>query len=317
MVGNLKYFLGVDGGATRNEAVIVDEKRQVLGKGKGGGANYRVAGIAGLVENLKESISEAVGKAKIKPHFSFAVFGLAGCDSDYDQKILEDTVSKNFSEYFPSFLVVNDTRIALRSGTEDSFGVAVIAGTGSNTYGRNKRGEETRAGGLDYLLTDEGSAYDIGLRVLRTAVRSFDGRGDKSLLEKMVMEKLGISMMREAVGKVYKPSFDKAKVASFAPLAGEAASLGDKAATEILTTASSELFLGVKAVVERLGMENEAFDLVLVGSVFEDKTILDSFRKEVSEFTSGARLVFPNVSPACAAAFLALREYDKIQKGGR
>lgn len=308
------YFLGVDGGATRSGAVVMDKKGKILGRGKGGALNYRAVGLLNLEKNLRQVILETSRKAKVKPFFSFAVLGLAACDSTTDQGILETTIGKKFSRYFSSFQVINDTRIALRSGTEEPFGVAVISGTGSNMYGKNREGKEALASGLGPLLSDEGSAYEIGFKVLRAALRSSDGRGRKTILEEMVKEKLQVPSMREATGKVYKPSFNKAKVASFAPLAGKAARLGDKEAKAILLLAADELFLGVKAVVERLGMKKEKFDLVLVGSVFKNKIVLEEFQKKVKNFIPGARLAFPKVAPAYAAALLALKEYVKMEK---
>lgn len=145
-----------------------------------------------------------------------------------------------------------------------------------------------------------------------TAVRSFDGREEKSLLEKMVTRKLGIKTMREAVDKVYQPVFDKASVASFAPLAEKAANLGDQKAKEILFTAARELYLGVKAVVEKLKMRDEKFDLVMVGSVFNNKIVSEQFQKEVKEFIPGVRFTSPKIKPAHAAALLAREEYAKM-----
>lgn len=303
------HFLGVDGGGTQNKAVILDEEGKFLGQGEGGGVNYQVVGISAFKKNLKDSIIQARKEAKTKSPFTFAVFGLAGCNSTSDHKILSDVLKENFNNLFPAFLLVNDTRVALRSGTDESFGVVVIAGTGSNIYGRNSEGEEALAGGLDYFLADEGSAYDIGRHVLRAAVRSFDGRDGRSVLEKLVVEKLDVPTMREAVDKIYQPVFNKTSVASFAPLAEQAANLGDQKAKEILLAAGHELYLGVKAVVKKLKMRDEGFDLVMAGSVFNNKIITEKFQREVKEFIPGVRFTFPKITPAHAAALLGRQVY--------
>lgn len=305
-------FLGVDGGATQNKAAVINERGQVLGEGEGEGANYHVVGISGIKKNLQASVLQALQKSNIERPLSFAVFGLAGCDSPNDQRILRELLSRDFADYFRGVLVVNDTRVALRSGTEDSYGVAVIAGTGSNIFGKNRAGTEASAGGLDYILADEGSAYSIGLFALKTAARSFDGRGPKSLLEAMVLEKLGVASMRKAVDKVYQPSFGKAEIGLFAPLVDQAADLGDTKAQEILKDSGHELFLGVRAVVGKLGMIKESFDVVLVGSVFKSRIVLDQFQKEVRDYVPGARFVFPKVPPSQAAALIAKEEYAKM-----
>ena len=85
--------------------------------------------------------------------------------------------------------VVNDVEIVLPC-INASNGIAAIAGTGSSYYG--VRNEKTaKAGGLSATLSDEGSAYDIAVNVLRAAVRSWDGRGEKTLLENMIFSRTG------------------------------------------------------------------------------------------------------------------------------
>jgi len=50
------------------------------------------------------------------------------------------------------------------------------------TVPRGKK--EAFAGGLDYILNDESSAFGIGVRTLKAAVKSFDRRGRKTIFEK-------------------------------------------------------------------------------------------------------------------------------------
>ena len=68
------------------------------------------------------------------------------------------------------------TNLAGASGGDP--GVVLIAGGGSIGFGVTADGREALAGGFGYLLGDEGSAFDIGLRAIAAACRAEDRRGE-------------------------------------------------------------------------------------------------------------------------------------------
>ena len=57
--------------------------------------------------------------------------------------------------------------------------------------------------GWDFLWGDEGSSYDAGLRAMRAAVRSWDGRIKETIFESSVPEKAGAKSMEDFITKVY------------------------------------------------------------------------------------------------------------------
>ena len=90
--------------------------------------------------------------------------------------------------YKARILVVNDALIALQAGVGDAPGIVIVSGTGSIAYGRNDRGEASRAGGWGYVLGDEGSGYWIGRLALRAVVRHADGRGRATSLTPRLLD---------------------------------------------------------------------------------------------------------------------------------
>ena len=73
--------------------------------------------------------------------------------------------------------IVNDSFAALRAGTDQPFGVVIIAGTGSVVAGRNREGDEYRSLGLGRQYGDYGSETDVSesaLRRSRTRSRAAD-----------------------------------------------------------------------------------------------------------------------------------------------
>jgi len=74
-------------------------------------------------------------------------------------------------------------------------------------------GETAKTGGMDYLLSDQGSGFDIGQQVLRAAVKSYDGRSKKTLLEKLLCEHFKIESIEDVKDKVYNPRLNKTQIA--------------------------------------------------------------------------------------------------------
>ena len=82
--------------------------------------------------------------------------------------------------------VGNDTFAVLRAGTERGWGVAVVCGAGINCVGVGPDGRHVRFPALGAISGDWGGGYDVGLAALSAAVRSEDGRGPRTALERAV-----------------------------------------------------------------------------------------------------------------------------------
>lgn len=269
-------FVGIDGGATKTKLVAIDENEKILLRLFGKGSNYKALGIDTAEENLYKLIKDCIKEVK---KINAICFGLASIDSEKDRKIVLERIRKGRIGKLlgkeTKIILLNDSEIILPTANIEN-GVAVIGGTGSNFLGVNKD-KKAWAGGLEYILADEGSAFDIGQRVLRAAIRSYDGRGKKTLLENLVMKKAKIKDIRKIKDVVYKENI-KTIVASFAPLADISAKRNDSISKKILKDCAKEYIIGIKAVAKRVGLKDD-FKIVLTGSVFKSKIILEELKK--------------------------------------
>lgn len=138
--------------------------------------------------------------------------------------------------------------------------VAIICGTGSCFAGYRADAPGVRwarASGLEYVLADEGSGWDLGARALRAVVRAADGRGPATALSASAPVALGLEpdCAPERIHElVYGADQQKALVA----LAGRAvlreAAEGDAVAGGLVAYAADELLLGAEACAERVGL---------------------------------------------------------------
>lgn len=270
----MDYVLGVDGGGTNTIAQIVDSNGILIAENESGSSNYKSVGIENAKKNINNSILGAIRNLKNskKIVFKSSCFGLSGNDSDYDLNIYEKIIFNNkIKKYLnpKKTIICNDTRIGLAAGSNSKNSIMIICGTGSNCYGINEKREEAKANGWDYILGDEGSGYNIGIKALRAIMRACDGRGEKTLLSKTILEDLNIKDISELIRLAYSESFSKEKIATVAETVCRTAEMGDKISIKILEEEANEAVISVEAVANKLNLSNKEFDLVFVGSVFK------------------------------------------------
>ncbi len=234
-------------------ALLSDPDGRVLGRGAAGPSNYQAVGIQAAGTALNQAIQKAFAEAQVRPGPPRAIcLGLSGVDRPDDQAVIQAWVEEQWRGV-PA-LIVNDAELVLAAGTPDDWGVALICGTGSIAYGRNREGSTARAGGWGYLLGDEGSGYGIGLAALRAVARASDGRGPQTLLEPAILKQWSLATPQDMIGHVYRGRVPIQEIAVLAALVEDAAQAGDPLAGRILEEASHELALAINAVARGLEM---------------------------------------------------------------
>ncbi len=311
----MNYFLGLDAGGTKTHAVIIDESSKIIAEAKGGPANYHNIGIEQVKKNIYRIIENVLSRAYLKEdQINWCVIGIAACDTPKDQaRLFEAFTTEDMKIFINKITVVNDTKIALYSGTLPP-GIVVICGTGSNIYGKNEEGLGAMAGNWGEFLGDRGSGYNLAQRFFQTVVAQYDGIGEPTLLTKKLENKLHITSAKDLMDwyNDTKPSIHE--ISDFAPLVLEAAEEGDEIARQLVDKTISELGKALMAVVKKLHMENESIRIVIAGGLFENKFFRALFEGHVTALLAHVRIVKPLVAPAVGAAIMARREWEKSIK---
>jgi len=305
----MNYYLGIDGGGTKTKFVMANELGHESEIIKVGPTSLVAVSQQQAQTNLELGLEKICAQLDDDDLVTMAVMGLASVDSEAE----EDQASKIFQPIFSKFpveqfAVLNDVIPALVNSTEQDNAIVLIAGTGSNCYGENDQGETAKAGGLDYLLTDQGSGYDIGLKVLRAAAKSYDGRGPKTVLEEKLLKHFHVHEFVELKQKIYNPNLNKKQIASLAELLAEALAEKDEVAQMILDWEANELWLMVETVAEKLGLAEKKFELILEGSVVQMPEMIRILSRELKKYNPEASLVLPKKSAVYGALKLAKGE---------
>lgn len=270
----MRYVLGIDGGGTKTTAVIAGAEGKVIAESTSGASNFLSVGVQRAIENLNRTISGAIENAGADSNMIFesSCFGFAGFNVPDDIKIYREIVGNNeLTKHLNQnkLLIYNDTRIGLEAGSSAKDKIIIIAGTGSNCSGINHSGEEAGSNGWDYILSDEGSGYEVSVKALRAIMRAYDGRSEKTMLSGAVLGELGLDNETDIVSWIYGEPFSKERIGRFAKQVCKCAYGGDGISQKILYGEAMESVLSVVTVVERLRLSKKEFDLVFVGGLFK------------------------------------------------
>ena len=306
-------YAGIDGGGTRTRVLAVWADGSCAALALGNSSSINAAGREIAAVNLEATLFEAAEKAGSEPRFAAAFFGMAGVN-DSTAAYLVGNLIREFPEVtVENFEVANDTR-ALHAATfgVDS-GVVLIGGTGSKCYGRAADGREWEAGGVESLLGDEGSAYDLAIRGMKAAVRSMDGRGPKTMLEETLFRALRLSEYGEISQRLHQDSLEnpgqpmtKTEIAAYARYVTEAWEAGDAVAKEIFETSMASAVELVAAVARKLEFSSATLRVGITGGALLNEPGNGVFRRKLAEALPGATVVVPEIPPVAGSALRAL-----------
>jgi len=265
-MGCMEYVIGIDGGGTKSAISIADLRGNIVLTEYGGPTNIRAWDEYMVFNELRSLILSAVEHAGLNLEDCRAIcIGSAGAGRQEEQRILREYVKAIGIK--GNIVITNDAEIVIAEATGGREGVVVIAGTGSIAYGIGKNGERVRVGGWGHMVGDEGSAYYIGLKAIKAALRCYDGRDPYTELLPMLMEEIGIKSPEEFVGFVYGKDTEKKEIAAVAKVVDRAYKKGDSRAKEILMDAAQQLFLLARTAIRGIKAEHDPITVVVSGGV--------------------------------------------------
>ncbi len=224
-------FLGVDGGGTKTEFVLVSNSGHVYRRLVKEGCNPNDIGYTKMLSRLEEGIDEILGEfPKLKAIFC-GISGISACN--HAKRLREDLIKKH-----PQIVVQVRNDAFNLFALDESAEMAVISGTGSVVFVKNGE-EQRRLGGWGYLFEDVGSAYDIGKAAVCEALREEDCMEPRCLMTQTLLEKLGTATVWEHINVLYGEG--KSYIAKLASVVFAAYRSNDKKAVEIIEQKSKGL----------------------------------------------------------------------------
>jgi len=297
------YYIGIDGGGTTSDYLLMNDEGQVLAKVQDGPTNPNSHGKEAVKNHLRSGLSRLLEGIQAGPDDLIITLASAGVDLEEDKqpfyRMLEDLGYKRT-------YVVNDALAALSAGSQGQDGIIVVAGTGSIVMGQNQDLVK-RAGGWGHILGDEGSAYRIAIQGLQRVIEYADGYGQATGLCEALLEATNSHKVEDFLPYIYQKSFKKDKIAELAVLVDQLSQAGDPVARAILEDQAKLLARQVVALYNRLFGGQGPIPLVCSGSVLTKsnyfKRCFTAALKDVP-----LNLVDLEVDPALGAAYLSKKK---------
>jgi glucosamine kinase len=224
----MEHILGLDGGGTKTDAVVVNRLGKVL-------MRKRTAGLDPTAgpgwEATLTDIAAGLGPV------AAAVLGMPYHDEIAAISARQTALAVGL--FGAGSTVLNDVAVAFEGALAGADGMLVLAGTGSMAWARSPLGTH-RVGGWGDVFGDEGSAYWIGREALARISRELDGRNAATGFADAMLARMGITATA-LIGWTYGLDHPRVRVAGLAPMVSDLAQNGSATAAELMTEAARHL----------------------------------------------------------------------------
>jgi N-acetylglucosamine kinase-like BadF-type ATPase len=317
LTGPARRVLVADGGASKTDLVLLDLDGGVLAAVRGPGSNPDIVGTEGTLAVIGELAAKAAVAAGLDgatgvdgaaggPLAELGAFYLAGVDLPIEERRLEAAIAGR--GWTRRTVVGNDTFAVLRAGTARGWGVATVCGTGVNCAGVAPNGRRGRYPALGGISGDWGGGLDVGLAALGGACRGRDGRGPRTVLERLVPAHFELRNPGAVTSALHFGRLEIRELAGLSPLVFAAAREGDEVAGSIVDRLADELVAMTTAMIRRLRLARLDLDVVCGGGLLQagEPRLERRMAAGIARVAPRARLVLLRAPPITGAALLAL-----------
>jgi N-acetylglucosamine kinase-like BadF-type ATPase len=305
----VRTFLGVDGGGSKTEFVLIDENGRVLAMRREGPAYYLETGVEVLKAMLADGIAATLAEGSVAcADLTYAFLGLPAYGED--SRLLEVLDRAASPMLAPGrYRCANDMVCGWAGALGGHDGINIVAGTGSIAYGEFE-GRSARAGGWGELFSDEGSAYWIAREGLNLFSRMSDGRAEPGPLHGLIRGHFRLTRDLDLCAAIYgPPALTRSALAGLAPIVAQAARDGDRQSRFLFDAAARELAALIESVRERLVPPPEtSLRVSYSGGLFRlGETLLQPLRAALAGGGREYEFTAPRMRPGAGAALYAAK----------
>jgi len=230
----MAWKIGVDGGGSKTECILVDPAGAVAARHTGPGCSPSLVGAAQAAENAAGAL-RALRAAHPAVAVGATVLCMAG-SREFWRKFGDGL------EGYGTAATMDDSVPVLELATRGGPGIVIHAGTGSFVAARGADGATHYAGGVGWRFGDEGSGYDLGRRAIGRALLELQGWAPPSGLGALVRERTGHATAAAVSGYFYGDPATNQGVAAD----------GDAAAAEAVSASAAQLLALAVSVTRQL-----------------------------------------------------------------
>jgi N-acetylglucosamine kinase-like BadF-type ATPase len=256
----MNYKIGVDGGGTKTECILIDGTGAILERHLAPACNPSVVGPDQARLVVTRSLHALRAQAAIRdPQSAIAITHIYAAGS---RAFWREAVGALME--FGQVFTADDSHPVLELATHGQPGLVLHGGTGSFVAARDRDGSIHYAGGLGWRFGDGGSGYDLGRRAIARGLLELQGWAPASPLGPLLqhLPLLGGAADAATVTRFFYSHADpNPQIAALAPAVLRLASEGDPTARQIVLESCDELLALATRVASKLFSKPELTSL--------------------------------------------------------
>lgn len=318
----MKYVLGIDQGASKTHVMVMDETGKVRSLAKGKGGCHSCVSMEISMSHIQKAAEEALYASGLTKDDIYCVgAGLTGVDWDFESDLLKEAIKRTLG--IERVIVVNDCIVAMRSSVSSEISGVICVGSGTNCAVKNR--DELFVYGF-YIPDEDQGGMSLGMKTVQAVLDAEVGLERETALKAPVLKFFNVErteqlLYKKATGQITESDYLRLPI-----LLEETAVKGDFVAIKIWEDYGKRLAQFMTARIKIMGIQNEAIEIVLSGSIFKCKIaqFIDTVKGEILKCVPRATVTSAVYEPIIGAALLGLDEiyqheipvtvYENIEK---
>lgn len=240
--------IGVDGGGTKTECILVDARGDIVARHLAPGCNPSQVGPDRARAVLQEALQAITANLSTAGAVETTLLCMAG-----NRAFWRDTAAA--LQGYGHVTTTDDSLPVLELATAGAAGLVLHAGTGSFVAARAPDGSVHYAGGLGWKFGDAGSGFDLGRRALALALLELQAAAPGAIpspLAAALCAHTGLAEYTANSRFFYSDADANAKIAAFAPVVLDLAAHDNGPAQQVVADSVTELARLADQVIHRL-----------------------------------------------------------------
>lgn len=300
----MSVLVGVDVGASHTEVAVANDSLKPAARFEGPGVVLDGDGLDSSVKSIVESITAALGAARVKGDVAAVVVGAAGAGDNQIRGAAEAALRSVLCSEC-SIAVTTDGEIALQSAFGHDPGITLCAGSGSIAYARDQSGVLWRTGGLGWQFGDEGSGYALARAALAAIGHAADGRGQATDLTDTLAAEAGTETAEQTIR--WARSVERTAIIDLASVVDHTAGKGDLVAARLVNSTAQDLASLVLALVRHFPADLDVPVALGGGLLQADTSTRHSLVSQLHEAAPRVEIAEVEVDAAVGALAMAAR----------
>jgi N-acetylglucosamine kinase-like BadF-type ATPase len=244
----MSFRIGVDGGGTKTECILLDEQGTIAARQTAPGCNPSLVGperARAVLLDALQAMLKGAGVGNPPTEITATLLCMAGSASFWRETAAAMTG-------YGIVTTASDSLPVLELATGGAPGLVLHAGTGSFVTARAPDGSIHYASGLGWRFGDAGSGYDLGRRGIARALLELQGWAERTALGEALCQHTGAADYAANSRILYSSADSGPKITAFASRVVDLAGEGCRPAQQVIAQSLSELAALVNAMLPRL-----------------------------------------------------------------